>query len=92
MSYLRRGKGSLLPDDGRCTKYLMTGGGRCPNDVLDGGILCASCTVDRKNWGQRLRVKLRTSDDGEKLPTVVAPLPAWMQDPSLLPKRPPGRA
>ena len=91
MSYRRRGKGSLLPDDGRCTKYSMTGNGRCPNDVVDGGILCASCLVDRKAWGGRLRVKLRTSDDGEKLPTIAAPLPAWMSDPSLLPKRPPGR-
>lgn len=83
-------RSNRAPRDGRCTKYRMTGNGRCPNDVVDGGILCASCLVDRKGWGSRLNTPRRRNEDGElePLPTV---LPAWISDPSLLPKRPPGR-
>jgi len=84
--------GQRAPRDGRCTFYMLNGNGRCTADPIDGEILCAAHLAERKGWGGRLRVKLRTKDDGEKLPTVAAPLPAWMLDPSLLPKRPPGRS
>lgn len=83
-------RSSRAPRDGRCTKYLMSGAGRCTNDVLDGTILCAACTVDRKGWGNRLGRKLAKTADDEILPAPPVVLPAWMSDPSLLPKRPPG--
>ncbi|HET9045112.1 MAG TPA: hypothetical protein VFN70_18280 [Burkholderiales bacterium] len=78
------------PRDGRCTKYLMTGAGRCPNDALDGEIRCATHLAEHKGWGSRLVHPRRRNKDGEiePLPTI---LPAWMSDPTLLPKRPPGR-
>ena len=83
--------GQRAPRDGRCTFYLLNGNGRCHSEPLDGEILCAAHMVERKGWGNRLRVKRREG-------VVVAPLapptplPDWMLDPSLLPKRPPGRS
>jgi hypothetical protein len=60
---------------------------RAPRD--SGEILCERCAADRRNWGQRLRPHRIRDDVGERVaPPVV--LPAWMSDPSLLPKRPPG--
>ena len=79
------------PRDGRCTKYLTSGAGRCTADAIDGTILCAQCTLDRKGWGSRFTPKRAKNADDELLPVPPKPLPAWMSDPSLLPKRPPGR-
>lgn len=90
MSYGHRS--NRVVRDGRCTKYLMTGAGRCPNPTAStDAILCERCTIDRKGWGNRLGRKLAKNDHDELLPAPPVVLPAWMSDPSLLPKRPPGR-
>lgn len=72
-----------LPISVRCTTKLK--GGLCPNPKVTGRSICKQCIYKAKLTKKTI---MGMADKYSITPTQ--PLPAWMNDPSLLPKRPPG--
>lgn len=80
---MRGQQGAELNFDGTCSE--------CSGEVVVGLSKCRRCLQRHATYERQLDVRRRNSD-AYLLVKSNHPRPAWMDDPSLLPKRPPGMA